>query len=106
MHSTLIRLGLGLGFLTGTPTPGDILEGRSVFVVKPGVEMRSAPDDNASKVVGRVHDLTLRVLKVQGDSVAIRSSGVDGWIKKSDVVLYDKALAYFAGRIRDNPQDG
>jgi tetratricopeptide (TPR) repeat protein len=66
--------------------------------------MRAAPDSE-SKVIGRVHDLTLSIRKVQGDYAAVRSSGVDGWIRKSDVIPYEKAAAYFAERIRNNPKD-
>jgi tetratricopeptide (TPR) repeat protein len=106
MHYSLTCWWIGLGFIAATQAGGDIREGRSVFVVKAGIEMRAAPDGDESNVVGRVHDITLQVVKVRGDSVAVRSSGVDGWIQKSDVVPYNKALAYFTERIRDNPKDG
>src|SRR5262249_55288310 len=97
---------LSLSIIAGAQAPGDVLEGRQVYVVQPRVEMYAGPGGNASKVVGQVHDLTLQVLKVQGDYLAVRSSGVDGWIKRSDVVPHDKAVAYFTERIRANPRDG
>jgi tetratricopeptide (TPR) repeat protein len=102
MHFSL-GLWLALSMSAGA---NDVLEGRYVFVLRAGVEMRAEPDRNDSKVVGRVHDLTLRVRKVKGDYAAVRSSGVDGWIKKSEVIPYEKAAAYFAERIRANPKDG
>jgi tetratricopeptide (TPR) repeat protein len=106
MHSTLMSLGLGIGLLTGGRTQGDTLEGRTVFVIKPGVEMRADPGANESKVVGRVHEITVGIRKVQGDSLAVRSSGVNGWIRRDDVVPYDKAMAFFRERIRLDPKDG
>jgi tetratricopeptide (TPR) repeat protein len=84
--------------------PSDTWEGRYVLVARAGLEMRAGPDEE-SKVVGRVHDLTLTVRKANGDYVAVRSSGVDGWIKKMDVVPYNKAAAYFTERIAKNPKD-
>jgi tetratricopeptide (TPR) repeat protein len=106
MHSTLACLGLGIGLLAGVPTQGDTLEGRTVFVVKPGVEMRAGPGANEAKVVGHVHEITVGIRKVQGDSLAVRSSGVDGWIARGDIVPYDKATAFFRERIRLDPKDG
>jgi tetratricopeptide (TPR) repeat protein len=105
MHFLRTTCCLGLWFIAA-PTPSDITEGQYVFVVRPGIEMRATPDPGEPKVVGRVHDLGLSVLKVQGDSAAVRSSGVDGWIKKSNLVPYDKALDYFTERIREAPKDG
>jgi tetratricopeptide (TPR) repeat protein len=99
-------LWLCLTFLAADQAPGGIREGQAVYVVKPGVEMRDAPDGDESKVIGQVHDLTLRAMRVKGDRLAVRSSGVEGWIRKRDVVAAEKALAYFTERIRDNPRDG
>jgi tetratricopeptide (TPR) repeat protein len=91
---------------TAVQTSSVTLEGRYVIVVRSGVEMRAEPDGNGSKVVGRVHDLSLQVRKVKGDDLAVRSSGTDGWIKKSDVVPYEQAVEHFTNRIRENPKDG
>src|SRR5579871_1165837 len=99
MHPSLVGLCISLILSGAAQAPGDVWEGRYVFVVKPGVEMRSGPGEDQEKVIGRVHDLTLHVRKVNGDYLSVRSSGVDGWIKKSDVVPYDKATAYFSERI-------
>jgi tetratricopeptide (TPR) repeat protein len=91
--------------LPGGASTGDITEGQYVFVVRPGIEMRAGPDGD-SKVVGRVHDLTLSVRKVEGAHAAVRSSGIDGWVKKSELVPHDKAMDYFTKRIREAPKDG
>jgi tetratricopeptide (TPR) repeat protein len=104
--SCSLALCFSLCFSAAVQAAGDVSGGQYVYVVRPGVEMRSAPDESDSKIVGRVHDLTLRVLKVQGDFAAVRSSGVDGWIKKSEVIPFEKAAAYFAERIRKSPEDG
>jgi tetratricopeptide (TPR) repeat protein len=104
MHFLVASFSLGLSF-TFASTTGDITEGQYVFVARSGALMRAGPEPGEPKIVGRVHDLTLRVLKVKGNYAAVRSSGVDGWIKKSDVVPYNKALDYFTGRIRSDPKD-
>lgn len=47
-----------------------------------------------------------RVDRVQGDWLWVDSGNISGWLKKADVVPFEKAVPYFTAAIAANPSDG
>src|SRR5262245_5306323 len=86
--------------MAGQKTDKVSLVDKEVITTKRVVDMFEKPD--GAKVVYSAKAWTLWIEEVSGDYLLVRRDGRKGWVKRSDVVSQDEAVAYFAERIKAN----
>jgi tetratricopeptide (TPR) repeat protein len=62
-------------------------------------------EEGTAKEVGTIRDPVVRVRKVEGDNIRVRSRSAEGWIDKDDVVPVEEAISYFGDRISVDKDD-
>jgi tetratricopeptide (TPR) repeat protein len=81
-----------------------VWRGRRIVTKYADVEVDvRGPLSDTNKAKARVGDEILRVARSQNEQLLVRVAGREGWIKKSDVVRLEEAVAYFSGRIKSEP---
>jgi tetratricopeptide (TPR) repeat protein len=81
-------------------------EGKAVLLTRAGVKLQAPEGEKiAPRTSGMAKDLTFQVLKEEDGRLRIRSRRQEGWISKSDAVLFDQALAHFTKQVERNPKD-
>jgi tetratricopeptide (TPR) repeat protein len=95
---------LGGGLLVRAAEPS--LEGKLILLTRAGVRLEAPEGEKiAPKTAGLARDLTFHVLKDKDGRLRIDSRRQEGWIARSDAVLFDQAVAYFTEQISRNPRD-
>jgi tetratricopeptide (TPR) repeat protein len=98
----LVLMGGGLPVRAAEPS----WEGKTVLLTRAGVQLEVPEGEKiAPKTAGVAKDLTFQVLKDEDGRLRIASRRQQGWIAKSDAVLFDQAVAYFTEQVTRNPKD-
>jgi tetratricopeptide (TPR) repeat protein len=80
--------------------------GKTVILTRAGVKLQLREGEKvAPKTAGVARDLMFQVLKEEDGRLRIGSRRQQGWIARSDAVLFDQALAYFTDKVARNPKD-
>jgi tetratricopeptide (TPR) repeat protein len=81
-------------------------EGKTVILARAGVKLQ-APEgkDISPKISGAAKDLTFQVRMEKKDRLLIDSRRQQGWIAKSDAILFDQAIAHFTKELHSNPRN-
>jgi tetratricopeptide (TPR) repeat protein len=81
-------------------------ENKFVILTKPAVKLEAIEGKvMAPKTAGVAKDLTFTVLKEEKERLLLDSRRQQGWIAKSDAILFGDALAYFTKEIDTNPKN-
>src|SRR2546423_7301308 len=89
---TLVGMGLSRPVLAAEMS----WEGKTVLLTRAGVKLEASKGEKiARKTAGVAKDLMFQVLKEEDGRLRISSRRQQGWIAKSDAVLFDQAVAYF-----------
>ncbi|HMC65057.1 MAG TPA: tetratricopeptide repeat protein [Gemmataceae bacterium] len=81
-------------------------ESQYVVLTRAGVELQAPEGERvAPRTAGVAKDLTFDVKKDKDGRLLIRSRRQQGWIAKSDAVLFDDAVSYFTEQLRKNAKD-
>jgi tetratricopeptide (TPR) repeat protein len=98
----LVLMGMSRPVLAEEPS----WEGKTVLLTRAGVKLQAPEGEKiAPKTAGVAKDLTFQVLKEEEGRLRISSRRQQGWISKSDAVLFDQAVAYFTKQVARNPKD-
>jgi len=102
-------MAVALGLMC-VPSPGTAAEpsweGKAVILTRAGVKMQAREGEKiAPKTSGVAKDLVFQVLKDEDGRLRIDSRRQQGWIQKSDAVLYDQAVDYFTKKLADDPKN-
>lgn len=81
-------------------------EGKTVVLTRSAVKLQQPEGkDIAPKTAGLAKDLTFQVRKEEKDRLLIDSRRQQGWIAKTDAVLFDQAVAHFDKALAENAKD-
>src|SRR2546427_400221 len=103
---TFAALVLACTYASFAPAQEKSWAGKTILLKKYGIDI-----SHTDKATGeQVRDATLtgidyKVLAEQGDWIRVRQAGVEGWLKKTDAVLLEDAVAYFTQRVNENEKD-
>src|SRR5262249_26855845 len=88
------------------PAAADSWEGKSIILTRAGAGREGPQTEKiAPKTAGVAKDVTFQVVNDKDGRIRISSRRQEGWIAKSDAVLFDKAVAYFTERLARDPKD-
>jgi tetratricopeptide (TPR) repeat protein len=79
--------------------------GKAVVLIRAGVKLEAPREKIAPRTAGVAKDLTFRVVKEEKDRLRIVSRRQDGWIARSNAVLFDQAADFFTRQIERDPKD-
>src|SRR5262245_35947791 len=97
----MVWMSIGLPVIAAEP----YWEGKTVLLTRAGVKLQvSEGEKTAPKTAGVAKDLTFQVLKDEKGRLRITSRRQQGWIAKSDAVLFDQAVAYFTKQLARDPK--
>lgn len=98
----IVWIGMGLPARAAEPS----WQGKAVILTRPGVRLQTRRADKiAPRTAGVAKDLLFQVLADDGGGLRIRSRRQEGWIAKSDAILFDQALDFFTKKISRDPKD-
>src|SRR6185295_13793087 len=81
--------------------------GKDLVMTRDGVELRVLnPTTGQNRVIGTVNEASVRLKKIQGKWLWVRTSTQEGWVLTEDAVPAEQALDYFGRRIQQNADDG
>jgi tetratricopeptide (TPR) repeat protein len=102
LAGALVLLGVGRPVLAEEPS----WEGKTILLARAGVTLQAPQGEKiAPLTAGVAKDLMFQVLKDKDGRLRISSRRQQGWISKSDAVLFDQAVAYFTKQVEGNPKD-
>ncbi len=96
------------GTLRSAPVPVDDKEtwvGRRVMPKKPDVLLSRVDEKGHIVKLGNLNEAVLTVLAEDGQWFKMRAHGVEGWFAKDDVVLLDKAVAFYTEQLTADAKD-
>ena len=98
----LLLMPLSLPATAGEPS----WKGKTVILVRPGVELQAPEGEKiAPKTSGVAKDLMFQAQKDEDGRLRISSRRQEGWIAKSDAVVFDQAVEYFTKKLAADPKD-
>jgi tetratricopeptide (TPR) repeat protein len=81
-------------------------EGQTIVLTRAGVKLQAPEGEKiAPRTSGVARDLLFQVLKDERDRLRIRSRRQEGWIARSDAVVFGEAVAYFTEKLARHPKD-
>jgi tetratricopeptide (TPR) repeat protein len=81
-------------------------ERQTVILARSGIVLQAPKEEKlAPKSAGAAKDLMFQVLKDEDGRLRISSRRQEGWIAKTDAVLFDQAVGYFTKRLAVNGND-
>jgi tetratricopeptide (TPR) repeat protein len=99
---TLASISMGLPLRAGEPS----WKGKTVILVRPRVELQAPEGEKiAPKTSGVARDLMFQAQKDEDGRLRISSRRQDGWIAKSDAIVFDQAVDYFTKKLAADPKD-
>src|SRR5262245_1057169 len=96
---------LALGLAPAAPAPNPPWTGKTVMVKKTGLMLVDDPKKEKPAEVGRLTLLSYKVLNDRDGWLRVRDRTIEGWVRKSDLVLLDDAVKVYTEQIQQNPRN-
>jgi tetratricopeptide (TPR) repeat protein len=79
-------------------------KGKTIIIKAGSVPYFAQDADGPPMLLGNLRHLSYKVLDDKDGKVRVSQAGLEGWADKKDLLPMDKALGFFSGMIRDNPE--
>jgi tetratricopeptide (TPR) repeat protein len=81
--------------------------GKDLVMTRDDVQLKAQdPATGRTRIIGTIDEAQVRLDKIQGTWLWVRTPTREGWITQDDAIPADQAISYFSDRIRRNSNDG